>query len=147
MATSVLFDKVIPTLSNFSSNFWANQLLILKPFASSHAEISFEWFNGGVDLARIEIVLFNCPEWGVAAQRIQFIIPGEPVEFSSITTADITSCDSLVSLCLPLIPVIQFSQARLQFALFPSTQYVSIAEVRLFSDGDCPISTTDHGKL
>ena len=109
------------------------------PYASSQTEISFEWLNGGADMLRIEVVMFNCPQWDIGAQTIQFIIPGKSGVISSIQTTDAASCDSLVTLCLTL-PAIQFSRAQLQFVLFPSTQFVSIAEVRFFTDGHCPIT-------
>jgi len=65
--TSDLTDCVIPSLGGFQSN-WATGLFTVnrsrQPF-----HIAFD-FNNSVNFTKVELDLFNCPEWGIAAQTI-----------------------------------------------------------------------------
>lgn len=132
---SVLFDGIIPHLDISSSNTWASQLFVLQPFTSSGTELFLEWLNGPTNLSRIEMVVFNCPEWGIAVESIRFFSLGSGVVASIAPTA--TSCNSLVTVCIS-VPNRMYSATQLQLVLVPDSQWLSIAEVRLFTDGDCP---------
>lgn len=117
--SSVLFNDVIPAL-NFSNTMWAGQLFILH----SSTNILLEW-SSPTAFSSIEVVMFNCPEWGIAAQNVSFISKGQHVVSTVITQ---TSCGSLVRVCL-LVPDIMYSSATLQLSLLPTAQQISIAEI------------------
>ena len=66
--SSVLFDGHIPTLTGLDGDTWASQLLTLRPF-DGNSEITFE-FTGSPNIERVEVVMFNCPQWGIGVQTI-----------------------------------------------------------------------------
>ena len=66
--SSVLFDGHIPTLTGLDGDMWASQLLTMSPLAST-TEITFD-FTGTVRVDRVEVVMFNCPQWGIGVHNI-----------------------------------------------------------------------------
>ena len=79
-STSVLFDGIIPTLTALDGNMWATHLLTLR---SSSGILSFPFSLNVV--RRVEVVMFNCPQWGISLQSL-FLV----------SLPHIASCDSLV---------------------------------------------------
>jgi len=89
---------------------WASQLLTLQqPANASRVDIVFDFTAtpgyGGVEL--VEVVMFNCPQWGIAVQTIA--VRNAPMMSALRQTIgnhqpnlDLSSCDSLVRLCLPV---------------------------------------------
>ena len=131
--SSVLFDdpRGMPILTGLDSDMWASQLLTIhKVF--SFDEITFK-FSDTPGVERVEVVMFNCPDWGIGVQAMTVF--GENVEVSPIFV-NITSCDSLVSLCLPAritAPVFTLRLASLV------TTWLHIAEVTFLDDNPtCP---------
>ncbi len=143
--SSVLFDRITPTLTGLDGNMWASQLLTTEVSSGRSATltINFTATLGYVGVRRLEIAMFNCPEWGIAPDTI---LVRESQTQRTIGTvnidANMTSCDSLVKLCLPHIwsvkPVLD-----LQFiGLDSETRRVSIAEVSFFGAGEeCPMGS------
>ena len=130
--TSVLFDGLTPSLTDFN-NTWAAELLILQPPSFDEStEIFVEWYEA-VLLSRIEVVMFNCPEWGLGVESIRFIVPIEEVQINVMLSTPPTSCDSLVTACFT-VPSQGYDFGRLQFFLFPNSHSISVAEVRFFQD-------------
>ena len=130
-ATSVLFDGYIPTLSNLDGDTWASQLLTLDTSSAPHIIAEFP---EAVQLRRVEVVLFNCPEWGIAIQSIGFVTINQ-IEFFYFT---ITSCDSLVRICLELSTNNTFG---LLFLPDQGVRFVHLAEILFVTDsGECPPS-------
>ena len=67
--SSVLFDGNIPTLTGLDGDMWASQLLTLQ---TSSREIIFDFINSiEFRVERIELVMFNCPEWGISVQTVR----------------------------------------------------------------------------
>ncbi len=69
--TSVLQDGVIPTLTGLDGDMWASQLLTIN--GDSHTTpitFDFEAAPGYVGVERVEVVMFNCPEWGISVDSI-----------------------------------------------------------------------------
>ena len=129
--SSVLFDGFIPTL-NFSSDTWASQLFVLN----NTTDLITEW-DSDTTLSRIEVVMFNCPKWGIAAQSISFFaLKGHGIVGSIDLTNSTTSCDFLVTVCFQ-VQKMHYSFGVLQFSLLSNSQRMSIAEVRFYSDSDC----------
>ena len=73
--SSVLFDGNIPTLTGLDGNMWASQLLALQLHNQSRIEITSD-FRGRPGVVKVELVIFNCPEWGIAIQAITPPPPG-----------------------------------------------------------------------
>ena len=128
--SSVLFDGFLPIL-NFNTSTWASQLVVL----SSSADLIVGFLTDTV-LSKVEVVMFNCPKWGIAVQSITFSVPGGNGLAASTTAANITSCDDLVTVSLQ-VPSMQYSHIQLNFDLLTDSQSVSIAEVRFYKDGAC----------
>ena len=89
--SSVLFDGNIPTLTGLDGDMWASQLLALQIRNPSRIEIISD-FTGRSGVERVELVMFNCPEWGIAVQVI------------GIWTATSIS-DTITLIGLPSLPV------------------------------------------
>ena len=76
--SSVLFDGVIPTLTALDENMWASQLMILydPEFGSNNnlgIYIRTDFGDEPVSIGRIEVTIFNCPQWGTAVEYIDFV--------------------------------------------------------------------------
>ena len=69
--SSVLFDGNVSTLTGLDGDMWASQLLIINTTANT-AEITFDFTRTpdytGVE--RVEVVMFNCPKWGISVRAI-----------------------------------------------------------------------------
>ena len=150
--TSNLTDCNVPYLETLQDD-WAAGLFTVNRSGQSSLYIGFklhEYFN----LTKVELDLFNCPEWGIAAPSItvytysSFNFDRDAAKNLSLgsTTDAATSCNSTVTVCIPLqlpqnpqcIYIIDFT-----FNNTPDNiQWVHIAEVR-FSEGDqlCPNTT------
>ncbi len=110
---------------------WASELFMLR--TRSTTDLYVGWYTDTL-LSRIEVVMFNCPERGIAAQSIRFFIPGEIGVDAFINE---TSCDSLVTTTLLVPNNINYSLATLQLVHMPDSQTVAIAEVRFYASGMC----------
>ena len=75
---------------------WASQLLTLRPTNAS-TKITFN-FTDNIDLARVEVVMFNCPQWEIGVQNIT--VYENTTDILSKQTGDVTSCDYLVKTCI-----------------------------------------------
>ena len=142
--SSVLFDGVTPTLTGLDGDMWASQLLTLQNNTLGPT-ITFD-FNGTQDYVglsgRLEVVMFNCPERGISASTIRvpiFSSPSmNPTSFM-VVNIDITSCDSLVRVCTPIMTV----QPSISLQ-FPDSDMVYLAEVTFYAASNastCPPDT------
>ncbi len=71
--TSVLQDGIIPTLTGLDGDMWASQLLTINtdsPTTDIDISFYFEATPGYVGVKRVEVVMFNCPEWGISVDSI-----------------------------------------------------------------------------
>ena len=139
--SSVLFDGVIPALTGLDGDMWASQLLTLQRTNSSTIEVAFI-VTVMQNLERVELVMFNCPEWGISVQSISLRDNDHIVIGSSGDLNSITSCDSLVRLCVPATAINPLV-VRVQFDLGTGSNWVHLAEVKLYDDSStCPPNTT-----
>ena len=141
--SSVLFDS---TLTGLDGDMWASQLLTLQ-IHNPRGQFLVSDFNGisnYVRVGRVELTMFNCPEWGIAVQVIGIwrasSISGARVLAGSLFPA-ITSCDSLVRVCTSSLdittPVIV-----LQFIPATGSNRIYLAEVEFYGDSSvCPPDT------
>ena len=144
-SSSVLFDGVIPTLSGLDGDMWASQLLTLN---STGSTIVIGFAISISQLVRVEVTMFNCPEWGISVQSISLRDNDGIVIGSSGDLNSITSCDSLVRLCVPATAINPLV-VRVQFDLDTDSNWVHLAEVTFYDDSTtCPpdtiITTTDE---
>ncbi len=69
--TSVLQDGIIPTLTGLDGDRWASQLLTINTTPlTTDITFDFEATPGYVGVQRVEVVMFNCPEWGISVDSI-----------------------------------------------------------------------------
>jgi len=156
--TSDLTDCVIASLGGFQSN-WAAGLFTVNRSGLSSFHIGFE-FSRPVNFTRVELDLFNCPEWGIAAQTItvyEYTL-GILNFFAAVaralghTTASTTSCTSIVRVVTPLeLPQNPTPSYVIDFTFDNTTtniQWVHIAEVRFLEEEDtqCPTPSSTAGK-
>ena len=153
---SSLVDGSIPTLppSLVGVNDWAAGLFTVNRSGKTSIEIGFE-LSINILLVQVELELFNCPEWGIAAPNITVytwnVFPGLlpssralATRLGGVTTLNSTSCDSITRV---LIPLQQNSPAGFYYLEFtfdgaPSVQWVHLAEVRFFDSIASPTPTT-----
>ena len=147
-ASSVLFDGVIPTLTALDGNTWARQLMILQRaiFQSYDSFRIFSSFANARRIRRVEVVLFNCPQWGTAVHTIYvtFLYPGySSYEDSTSSRITVISCDSLVKVCIPVDTTSVSTAVRLSFG---NINNVHLAEVSFYEDSSpCPPFTIIPG--
>ena len=142
---SILFDGNIPTLTGLDGDMWASELVTLHTNASSTTFIPD--FSDTLEFSvvgRIEVVLFNCPQYGIGVQSIITLLRGED---GSTVSADniaidplLSSCDSLVRVCFLSFSESPFS--GLQFELAENATWVHLGELA-FSPFDRNPCTTD----
>ncbi len=134
--TSVLQDGIIPTLTGLDGDMWASQLLTLS--SSTNITFDFQATRGYVGVERVEVVMFNCPEWGISVDSIT-------LNESTTTTAtnlatvspNITSCDSLVRVCIS--GPVNLELLTLRFQLSSASTWVHLAEVTFYeANPTCP---------
>ncbi len=126
---------------------WASQLLTIN--TDSHTTsitFDFEATAGYVGVERVEVVMFNCPEWGISVDSITLY--GSTIVTSignalAVIIPTITSCDSLVSVCILSRSVNSTLTAlTLIFDLSPASTWVHLAEVSFYGAGPtCPPDT------
>ena len=140
-ASSVLFDGNIPTLTGLDGDMWVGQLLTLETTNEFRREIVSEV----TDLVtRVEFVIFNCPEWGISTQTIRLATAlsssGTKSLRQSFNVPTITSCDSLVRICISVFitqPVVY-----LEFIPPPDSTWTHLAEVTFHgTNSTCPQAT------
>ncbi len=66
--TSVLQDGIIPTLTGLDGDMWASQLLTIS--STTNITFDFQATQGYAGVERVEVVMFNCPEWGISVDSI-----------------------------------------------------------------------------
>ena len=86
--------------------------------------------------------MFNCPEWRISVQSISLRDNDGIVIGSSGDLNSITSCDSLVRLCVPATAINPLV-VTVQFDLDTDSNWVHLAEVTFYDDSTtCPPNTT-----
>ena len=145
--SSVLFDGVIPTLTALDENTWASQLMTLykSQFSSSHFQnLHFDFATPGFRIGRVEVTIFNCPQWGTGVEEVGVYYFELYYRFITRAYTDAFSCDSLVKVCIPVNT--SSTLLHLQFGPRRGHNRVHIAEVSLYeSSSPCPPFTIIPG--
>ena len=140
--SSVLFDGRVPTLTELDGDMWASQLLTINTTRSLTVVIfDFTDTPGYFGIRRVEVVMFNCPQWGItsttitltgATARSQLFNP-----FASTSVSSLTSCESLVRVCLSIH--ITRPLIGLQFTHYQDSDWLHLAEVTFYGGNpNCP---------
>ena len=132
--TSVLFDGEVPILSRLDGDMWASQLLTVQtPRFFVQIIFDFTAIDDYTGVERIEMVMFNCPEWGIGVNKVSLLEAESVFSFGAqvsetITTND-TSCSSLVRVCMALSQRVVLPVLILKFSGNNSGGWVHLAEV------------------
>ena len=147
--SSVLFDGNIPTLTGLDGDMWASQLLTLQIHISNRQDIISDFTNITTFVVnRVELVMFNCPEWGIAVEAIGIwratsISRQDQMSRLSVGTVSptFTSCDSLVRVCASSLAITN-PVIILQFTRANGSNRTYLAEVGFYGDSSaCPQDT------
>ncbi len=138
-----LQDRIIPTLTGLDGDMWASQLLTINTYSpTTDITFDFEATPGYVGVQRVEVVMFNCPEWGISVDSIILYGSTTTTSIGSTLTAinpTITSCDSLVRVCISRPVSSTLTALTLRFQLSSASTWVHLAEVSFFGAGStCP---------
>ncbi len=135
--TSVLQDGNIPILTGLDGDMWGSQLLTIN--TNSNISITFNFrhitpsYNG---LERVEVVMFNCPEWGISVDSITLLGSNNNSRIVENNLHNIiptsTSCDSLVRVCISKSVDSTLPVLTLRFQLSPDSTWVHLAEVSFY---------------
>ena len=142
--SSVLFDGNTPTLTGLDGDMWASQLLTLQLHNPNRRGIIFA-FRGTPNYIGVELVMFNCPEWGIAVEVIELqgatSILGTASPRGSFRPT-ITSCDSLMRVCISSLATHQEKVIILHFTPATGSNRTYLAEVRFYGDSSACSSDT-----
>ena len=144
--SSVLFNGNVPTLSGLDGDMWASQLLTINTTANT-VEITFDFtaipdYTGG---GRVEVVMFNCPEWGISVTYIS-LFSATSTSGSRAFVANIspttTSCDFFVRVCISHNIGSNRPLLTLVFTPPSTSNWMHLAEVTFYASGStCPPDT------
>lgn len=139
-STSVLFDGNIEKLTGLDNDAWATQLFTLQSVASATTtEITFNFsdtpnYDG---VGGVEVVMFNCPGWGIGLQSFQLL---EQQNNFRLNVGSVghpqSSCNSLVTAILCLQQRSMSSEIIIQFELDQNSDWVHIAELTFYASTD-----------
>ena len=152
--TSVLFDGEVPMLSRLDGDMWASQLLTALT-KRQFVQIIFDFAatDDYTGVERIEVVMFNCPEWGIRVNKVSLLEAESVLSFGTqvsetITTND-TSCSSLVRVRMALSQRVTLPVLILKFSLSgnSSGEWIHLAEVTFLppSSTNLTISNEEAG--
>ena len=101
--TSVLNDGILPALSGVSNNSashdqWASELFTMRRSGTDQIALSVE-LPIGCTYNRMELTVFNCPQWGIYAPRVIVEIGGLDIIAANATLPDV-SCKYLLKFCV-----------------------------------------------
>ncbi len=142
--TSVLQVGITPTLTGLDGDMWASQLLTINTTdLTTNITFAFQATSG---VKRVEVVMFNCPEWGISVDSISLHGSTTIASIGNVLATispTITSCDSLVRVCIPRLVNSDLTALTLVFQLTLSSTWVHLAEVSFYGAGPtCPQDTT-----
>ena len=134
--SSVVLDGHIPTLTGLDSDMWASQLLTIQ---NQESQFTFDFTNTPdfQRVERVEVAMFNCPQWGIGVQTIM-ILGDDGSTLAVENIGEPTSCDSLIKVCIPVITTDPVLTVR--FHLAENTDWLHLAEVSFYGGSSlCPV--------
>ena len=146
--SNVLFDGNIPALVGLDGDTWASELQTIE--TSRITSLNFDFGAAPSGVTRVEIVMFNCPEWGIGVQTVRLRESSGPVlsTGSGIVLGSFcpvaSSCTSLVRVCMPLPS--NHSYLSLQFIPTFGSSWVHLAEVTFYNSGATCTPSSDTNR-
>lgn len=139
VATGVLFDGIIPTLNELNGSIWASQILTLQ--TTTNVGITFNFTaDNYVGFKKTEIIIFNCPQWGISIQTIRlYTLKNGTLLAVHNVDPTLSSCDSFIRVCLSYKVSSASQVIYVQLDLGLDSNWAHIAEIE-FSNSDivCP---------
>ena len=139
--TSVLNDGVLPALSGVSSDpasQWANELFTMNRAGTDRILVSVQLPSGNFVHDRVELSLFNCPQWGIYAPQVMVYFTSSLNSTNLLLIADATlsdeSCEYLLKFCVPFNQAISNPNLNLVFPYQNNSNFVFLGEITLVDD-------------
>ena len=139
--TSVLNDGILPALSGVSSDpasQWANELFTMNRSGTEEILVSVQLPPGNIIHDRVELSVFNCPQWGIYAPQVMVYIAISFNGNSLILIADVTlpdeSCEYLLRFCVPFNQGVSIQNLNLVFPYQNNSEFVFLGEIAFIDD-------------
>ena len=133
--TSVLNDGILPALSGVSSNpasQWASELFTMRRSETDQIVLSVVLPSGRTH-DRVELTVFNCPQWGIYVPRVIVEIAGVSIIVANATLPDV-SCEYLLKFCVEFNGAVGSPNLKLIFPYQNNSNFVFLGEVTLLND-------------
>ena len=133
--TSVLNDGILPALSGVNSDpasQWASELFTMRRSGTDQIVVSLELPVGRTH-DRVELTVFNCPQWGIYAPRVIVEIAGLDIIAANATLPDI-SCEHLLKFCVEFSGGVGSPNFKLIFPYQNNSDFVFLGEVTFLND-------------
>ena len=142
--TSVVVDNTILPLSGLDGDQWARDLYTVERGSTTFISIGFD-FGTSVRVRRVELVLFNCPQWSIRVGSIEIYADSstnfprsDPASVgvnvgSRLLDNRVNSCENLYRVCVSL----SGAQVPTYYIVFPNTagsDRVYLAETIFYYD-------------
>ena len=141
--TSVLNDGILPALSGVrddQASQWANELFTMRRSGTEQIAVSVE--IPAVNHDRVELAVFNCPQWGIYAPQV---IVDIGVAVADATLPDV-SCEYLLKFCVEFNTGVSAPNLRLVFPHQNDSDFIFLGEVT-FINVPVPNSPCDPPQL
>ena len=143
--TSVLVDDTILPLSGLGGDQWARDLYTVERGSTTFISIGFD-FGSQVQVRRVELVLFNCPQWSIRAGSMEIYADSsanfprsDPASVgamvgSRLFSNGVNSCENLFRVCVSLSGGAQTSTYYIVFPNAAGSGRVYLAETIFYTD-------------
>ena len=139
--SSVLNDGILPALSgvrNDPASQWANELFTMNRSGTEEIVVSVQLPSGNINYDRVELSVFNCPQWGIYAPQVMVYatgsLSGTILRLLANATLSAESCGYLLKFCVPLISGTSIPNLNLVFPYQNNSDFVFLGEITLVDD-------------
>ena len=131
--TSVLNDGILPALSgvsNDSASQWASELFTMRRSGTDRIVISVVLPSERTH-DRVELTVFNCPQWGIYAPQIIVGIGGLDI---IVATLPDESCEYLLKFCVEFNLGVSVPNLNLIFPYQNNSDFIFLGEVTFINN-------------
>ena len=139
--TSVLNDGVLPALSGVSSDpasQWANELFTMNRSGTDRIDVSVQLPPDNINYDRVELSVFNCPQWGIYAPQVMVYatgsLNGTILQLFADATLSAESCGYLLKFCVSFNGATSIPYLNLVFPYQNNSNFVFLGEITLVGD-------------
>ena len=128
--TSVLNDGILPGLSGVSSDSasqWASELFTMRRSGTDPIVVSVELPSGRTH-DRVELAVFNCPQWGIYAPRVIIEVADIGNMVADATLPNV-SCEYLLKFCVEFNMGVGIPNLKLTFPYQTDSDFEFLGEV------------------